>query len=188
VAAHCHGTPGIYNAIAARVRTIEHCSFMVPSGVGYEQRAADQIAEKGIYVCPTLGVGERARQWMDAEGIENPFSATRHQRLDSLRKLVDSGVKFVSGNDAGVTMTGFDDFQLDLEMLVEHIGFSAGDAIITATSRAAEAIGAEEFGTLAPGKRADVLIVRGDATNDIGALRDIQLVLKSGQVMVDKAA
>src|SRR4051794_34984914 len=36
VAAHCHGTPGIYNAIAANVRTIEHCSFMVPSGVHYE--------------------------------------------------------------------------------------------------------------------------------------------------------
>jgi imidazolonepropionase-like amidohydrolase len=188
VAAHCHGTPGIYNAIASKVRTIEHCSFMVPTGVGYEQKAADQIAENGIYVCPTLGVGERARQWMEEEGIQNPFAATRHQRLDSLRKLVDSGVKFVSGNDAGVTMTGFDDFQLDLELLVEHIGFSAGDAIVTATSRAAEAIGAEEFGTLATGKRADVLIVRGDATDDIGALRDIQMVLKSGQVMVDKAA
>ncbi len=62
---------------------------------------------------------------MEEEGIQNPFTATRHQRLDSLRKLVDSGVKFVSGNDAGVTMTGFDDFQLDLELLVEHIGFSA---------------------------------------------------------------
>ncbi|MDQ3547225.1 MAG: amidohydrolase family protein [Chloroflexota bacterium] len=188
VAAHCHGTPGIYNAIAAKVRTIEHCSFMVPAGVGYEQQAADQIAEQGIYVCPTLSVGERARQWMDSEGIQNPFAATRHQRLESLRKLVDSGVKFISGNDAGVTMTGFDDFQLDLELLVEHIGFSPGDAIVTATSRAAEAIGTEEFGTLAPGKRADVLIVRGDATEDIGALRDIQLVLKSGQVMVDRAA
>jgi len=188
VAAHCHGTPGIYNAIAAKVRTIEHCSFMVPAGVGYEQQAADQIAEQGIYVCPTLGVGERARQWMDREGLQNPFAATRHQRLESLRKLVDSGVKFISGNDAGVTMTGFDDFQLDLELLVEHIGFSPGDAIVTATSRAAEAIGTEEFGTLAAGKRADVLIVRGDATEDIGALRDIQMVLKSGQVMMEKAA
>ncbi len=188
VAAHCHGTPGIYNAISARVRTIEHCSFMVPSGVGYEQRAADQIAEKGIFVCPTLSVGERARQWMEEEGIQNPFAATRYQRLEALRKLVDSGVKFISGNDAGVTMTGFDDFQLDLELLVEHIGFSPGDAIVTATSRAAEAIGTEEFGTLASGKRADVLIVRGDATDDIGALRDIQMVIKAGKTVVDKVA
>jgi imidazolonepropionase-like amidohydrolase len=124
---------------------------------------------------------------MDAEGRPNPFAATRHDRLESMRKLVDSGVRFVSGNDAGVTLTGFDDFQLDLELLVEHIGFSAGDAIVTATSRAAEAIGSDEFGVLAPGKRADVLAVRGDATTDIGALRNTLLVLKAGRVVVDAA-
>jgi imidazolonepropionase-like amidohydrolase len=188
VAAHCHGTPGIYNAIEAQVRTIEHCSFMVPNGVKYEQAAADGIAEKGIYVCPTIGVGERARQHMEEQGIQNPFAATRHQRLDDMRKLIESGVKFVSGNDAGVTMTGFDDFQLDLELLVEHIGMSSADAIVTATGRAAEAIGSDEFGTLQPGRRADVLAVYGNAMDDIGALRKTMLVLKSGEVVVDKTA
>ena len=186
VAAHCHGTPGIYNAIDAEVRTIEHCSFMVPNGVKYEQEAADGIAEKGIYVCPTIGVGERARQHMEDQGIPNPFAATRHQRIDDMRKLVASGVKFVSGNDAGVTMTGFDDFQLDLELLVEHIGMSSADAIVTATGRAAEAIGSEEFGTLQPGRRADVLAVHGNALDDIGALRKIMVVMKSGEVVVDR--
>jgi imidazolonepropionase-like amidohydrolase len=186
VAAHCHGTPGIYNAIDAQVRTIEHCSFMVPDGVKYEQRAADAIAEKGIYVCPTIGVGERARQHMEQQGIQNPFAATRYQRLEDMRKLVESGVKFVSGNDAGVTMTGFDDFQLDLELLVEHIGMSSADAIVTATGRAAEALGTEEFGTLQPGKRADVLAVRGNAMNDIGALRNVMMVVKAGNVVVDR--
>jgi imidazolonepropionase-like amidohydrolase len=187
-AAHCHGTPGIRNAIDAEVRTIEHCSFMVPhgSGVQYEQPIADAIAEKGIYVCPTIGVGERARRQMEAEGRPNPFAATRHERLDSMRKLFESGVKFVSGNDAGMMMTGFDDFQLDLELLVEHVGMSSADAIVTATGRAAEAIGSDEFGTLQPGRRADVLAVRGNAMNDIGALRDIMLVIKSGDVVVDK--
>lgn len=187
VAAHCHGTPGIYNAINAQVRTIEHCSFMVPDGVKYEQEAADGIAEKGIYVCPTIGVGERSRQWMEEQGIENPFAATRYQRLDDMRKLWESGVKFVSGNDAGVTMTGFDDFQLDLELLVEFIGFTPAQAIVTATGQAAEAIGSDEFGALQPGKRADVLIVRGDATYDIGALRQVQTVVKSGEVVVNNA-
>ncbi|HAX24067.1 MAG TPA: amidohydrolase [Chloroflexi bacterium] len=187
VAAHCHGTPGIRNAVAAQVRTIEHCSFMVPDGVHYEQPVADEVAEKGIYVCPTFGVGERARQWMEQEGIDNPFAATRNQRVDSLRKLWDTGVKFVSGNDAGVTMTRFDDFQLDLELLVEHVGASSAQAIRTGTSQAAEAIGSDDFGSLAPGKRADILAVRGNAMDDIGALRNILLVLKSGQAMVDNA-
>ena len=89
----------------------------------------------------------------------------------------DAGVKLISGNDAGVTMSGFDDFQLDLELLVEHIGMSAAQAIQTATLRAAEAIGSDEFGALLPGRRADVLVVRGNALDDIGALRNVQLVL-----------
>lgn len=186
VAAHCHGTPGIYNAIAANVRTIEHCSFMTPTGIHYEQEATDKIVEQGIYICPTLGAGGRMMEKMQREGIQHPMLASMHARYENLRRMAASGVRFVSGNDAGVTMSGFDDFQLDLELLVEHVGFSSAEAIVTATGRAAEAIGADEFGTLKPGKRADVLAVRGDALGDIGALRNIVLVLKSGQVMVDR--
>ena len=58
-------------------------------------------------------------------------------------------------------------------------------AIFTATGQAAEAIGSDEFGTLQVGRRADILGVRGDALHDIGALRDILIVKKSGKTMVD---
>jgi imidazolonepropionase-like amidohydrolase len=190
VAAHCHGTPSIRNALDARVRTIEHCSFMVPTpaGVEYEQPLADGIAEAGIFVCPTIGVGERNRQLLRQRGESNPFEATRERRLDSMRRLWQSGVQFVSGNDAGMVMTGFDDFQLDLELLVEHVGLSAAEAIQTATGKAAEAIDSSEFGVLAPGRRADIIAARGNALNDIGALRNLALIMKSGVVVVDTAA
>jgi imidazolonepropionase-like amidohydrolase len=185
VAAHCHGTPGIHNAVAANVRTIEHCSFVVPGDVVYDEIAANGVAEKGIYVVPTISTGERNRQrQIDAGSMSPKQQETRHKRLENLRRLNDLGVKFVSGNDAGMALTRFDDFQLDLELLVEHIGFTAAQAIRTATSQAAEAIGSDEFGTLEAGKRADVLAVRGNALNDIGALRNLQMVMKSGQVVV----
>lgn len=190
IAAHCHGTPGIRNAVAARVNTIEHCSFMVRDGVEYEPEVAEQVAEAGIYVCPTLSTGERARQAAIEQGIPLPprWANVREKRTDNLRRLADLGVQFISGNDAGVTLTRFDDFQLDLEMLVEYIGFSNERAIATATSKAAEAIGSDEFGTLAEGKRADILAVNGNALHDIGALRDIQFVMKSGQIVADYRA
>jgi imidazolonepropionase-like amidohydrolase len=186
VSAHCHGTPGIYNAIAANVRTIEHCSFMTPTGITYEQEATDKIVAQGIYICPTLGAGGRMLEHFRREGLQHPMLASVDARYENMRRMVASGVQFVSGNDAGVPLSGFDDFQLDLELLVEQIGFSSAEAIRTATGKAAEAIGSSEFGTLQPGKRADVLAVRGDALGDIGALRDIALVLKSGQVMVER--
>jgi imidazolonepropionase-like amidohydrolase len=185
VAAHCHGTPGIHNAVAASVRTIEHCSFVVPGDVVYDEVAANGVAEKGIYVVPTISTGERNRQrQLDAGTMSPKQQETRHKRLENLRRLNDLGVKFVSGNDAGMALTRFDDFQLDLELLVEHIGFTSAQAIRTATSQAAEAIGSDEFGTLAAGKRADVLAVEGNALNDIGALRKLRMVMKSGQVVI----
>lgn len=187
VAAHCHGTPGVRNAIAAEVTTIEHCSFNVTDGVEYEQPLADAIAEKGIYVVPTIAVGERVRQYAEREGIPmpNPMAHIRPQRMENFRRLLDSGVKFISGSDAGMAQIGFDDFQLDLEMLVEEVGMSSGDAIVTATGRAAEAIGSDEFGTLEVGRRADILGVRGNALDNITALRDILLVKKTGNTVVN---
>ncbi len=189
VAAHCHGTPGIYNAVAAKVRTIEHCSFAVPGDVEYKEDAANGVAEAGIYVVPTISTGERNRQrQIDAGAMSPKQMEIRHKRLENLRRLRAAGVTFVSGNDAGMALTGFDDFQLDLELLVEHVGYSAAEAIRTATGQAAEAIGSDEFGTLEPGRRADILAVRGNALNDIGALRDILMILKSGEVVVDNSS
>ena len=185
VASHCHGTPSIVNSVAAKVTTIEHCSFRVPGGLKYEQPVADSVAEAGIYVVPTLSNGWRRMQRAQQEGREMPPNAAeRDQRAFNLRRLIESGVKIVSGSDAGMSFTEFDDFQLDLEHLVEFIGFSPADAIVTATGRAAEAIGSDNFGVLTEGKRADILGVHGNAVEQIEQLRDIALVLKSGKPVV----
>jgi imidazolonepropionase-like amidohydrolase len=192
VAAHCLGTAGIENAVQARVRTIEHCAFMPLTGTAegeYEPQLADAIVEAGIYICPTLGAGERNRQRLSRSGeLSQEQRHTRHKRLESLASLVRAGAKIISGNDAGMSSTLFDDFQLDLELLVEHIGLSPAAAIHTATGQAAEAIGSDQFGTLKPGRRADVLAVRGNALDDIGALRNTLIVLKSGKTMLDRLA
>lgn len=192
VAAHCLGIPGIESAVDARVRTIEHCAFLSPLNDGpevdYQPDLAESIAERGIYVCPTISTGERNRQRLQREGSLSPQQQhDRHLRLESLAGLHRAGVKIVSGNDAGMSLTRFDDFQLDLELLVEHLGMSSEAAIRTATGEAAEAIGSDDFGTLQPGKRADVLAVQGDAAVDISALRNVLLVLKCGTVVVDTA-
>ncbi len=188
VVAHCLSTPGIENAVNARVRTIEHCAFMSPveTEVVYDAALADAIAERGIYVCPTIGTGERIRQRQRSEGTLSPLQQRiRELRLESLAGLRQAGVTIVSGNDAGMNSVGFDDFQLDLELLVEHLGLTPVEAIQTATVHAAEAIGSDEFGILAPGKRADILAVRGDAADDISALRNPLMVFKSGIQMLD---
>src|SRR5262245_33892008 len=66
IASHAHGTPGVLTSIAARVTTIEHCSFFRPSGTQYEPEYGRRIADAGIYVCPTVFQG-RGKQL-----VQNP--------------------------------------------------------------------------------------------------------------------
>ena len=62
VAAHGHGTAGISTAVAAGVNVIEHCTWISPEAsnrVSYDERVAEQMAEQGIFMDPTLSSGVR---------------------------------------------------------------------------------------------------------------------------------
>ena len=80
---------------------------------------------------------------------------------DSLRRAREAGVRIASGSDGGVYGH---DFTLELELLV-GAGMSPGEAIVAATSRAAECLGwQDEIGAVKPGMKADLLVVNGDPT------------------------
>jgi len=54
---------------------------------------------------------------------------------------------------------------------------------VSATSRAAEALGLErEIGEIAPGRQADLIAVDGDPSRDITALRRVVFVMRGGRV------
>lgn len=181
VAAHCHGTHGIINAARARVTTIEHCSFFEPDGLVYDEEAAKLVKENGCYVCPTIGIAERAMAYLPAEHplVQNK-ARTGSTRLANLRKLYDLGIPIVSGSDGGVTLTPFEDFAFNVTMLVDQVGVSPHEALVTATSRAAEALGRPDLGALAVGRAADVIAVRGNPLEDINALWNVACVVARG--------
>ncbi len=186
VAAHAHGTPGVRNAIRARVTTIEHCSFMTAAGVGYEPDEVRMIADAGLYVCPTIFQGRG--KYLDREQAKESdeiaqFFALRDQRFTLVRRLVEDGVKLVSGSDSGVGYNSFDDYPGDLVLATEGTDLSPLYMLKTATSVAAEALGRDDLGTLAPGKAADLLAVHGNPLRDIRALTQPRLVVARGQVV-----
>ena len=62
-------------------------------------------------------------------------------------------------------------------------GQSGKDAIVSATSLAAEAIGMnKELGAIAPGLAADLIATEGDPSRDITALKRVVFVMKAGKV------
>ncbi len=186
VAAHAHGAPGVRNAIAARVTTIEHCSFLHPDGLQYEPDQGRLIADSGLYVCPTISRG-RSKFLDPALAAESEEVATfytkRQQRYELVRQLIADGVQLVSGSDAGIPHNTFDDYPDDLILTVEGVDLSPLYVLKSATSVAAEALGRPDLGAIAAGKAADLLAVRGNPLQNIRALRDPQLVISRGKIV-----
>ena len=67
----------------------------------------------------------------------------------------------------------------ELELLVQS-GLTPTQALTAATQSASEIFRLNERGRIVPGRRADLLLVRGDPTRDITATRDIVHVWRSG--------
>ena len=185
-ASHAHGVDGVRNSIAARVTTIEHCSFQTAWGIGWDEDLAKQVADAGIFVCPTVFRG--VTKGLDEPGYE-PDEAERQalevraSRLALTAKLAEVGVRLVAGNDAGVTQCNFDDFPHDLVLTVEGCGFSPASVLTSATSLAAEVLGIDEIGRLEPGTSADILAVEGNPVQDIKAITKPLLVLSRGHLV-----
>jgi imidazolonepropionase-like amidohydrolase len=179
VAAHCHGTPGIRNAVAAGVATVEHCSFSGAEGFGsdFDPGLAHQIAARGVWVSPTVnaGWGGRARR----DGTPTRFAERMSRALGALRA---AGARFVASTDAGIPNVAHDRLAEGLAVFAELSGLGPSGALRAATSSAAEALDlACETGRLAVGLAADVLVVEGDPLADLGALRRVRLVVARGR-------
>ncbi|MGZ8414293.1 MAG: amidohydrolase family protein, partial [Gemmatirosa sp.] len=71
----------------------------------------------------------------------------------------------------------------DLVCRVQTIGQPARDAIVSATSLSAQALGlGDRIGAIAPGMQADLIAVDGDPLQDITALQRVVFVMKGGRV------
>jgi imidazolonepropionase-like amidohydrolase len=177
-AAHCEGIAGTALAIDAGVDTIEH-------GFHLHERPdlLARMAERGIVIVPTLDflhhVAESAA-WtpeLERQGAANLDHA--QLTLDAARA---AGVTIALGSD-GVTADGA---ARELARLVEH-GLTATEALAAATRGSAIALGIESaVGSMKSGLRADLIVVDGDPTVDVGLLgraNRIALVLHNGRLV-----
>jgi imidazolonepropionase-like amidohydrolase len=88
--------------------------------------------------------------------------------------------RIVPGTDSGVGNLAFGHLDYDLRLLVQ-IGFTPGEALLSATRISAEAIGLEkEIGTIEKGKVADLVAFGSDSTTDVLAFTDVVAVFQAG--------
>ena len=187
--AHCHATEAIGYAAEAGVNNIVHCSWMTERGMEVDEEALAKIIDKGIYVDPTIAVGyRRMAPALQAEGPPAPglqeWLDTRARRMEVFRMMWDRGVRFIVGTDSGMPQTPFGDWALTPELMVRELGLSPMQAIQAGTKVAAEALEMDsDIGTLAEGKLADIVIVRGDPLTDVRALYEVDTVVLAGRLV-----
>lgn len=179
VAAHCHATEGIANAVRAGVRTIEHASFAGPDGFGtaLDDSLMQEMAAAELWVSPTVNAGW-GRRIVDAEGEPTDF----FRRLSTtLRAQRDHGVRFIASTDAGIPNVFHHDLVAGLIAFERFAGLRPVDVLRSATSEAALALGiANETGRIGAGLSADFLVLEGDPLADLTFLDDPEFVVFRG--------
>ena len=177
VAAHAHSPEGIKNAIRAGVASVEHATLIDDEGVALAKQHGTYLV---MDIYDDECIQEEGRKGaMPDDLLEHDRELGEIQR-QNFRKAHDAGVKLAFGTDAGVCPYGTDAKQF--AFMVKY-GMTPMQAIQSATSAAADLIGrSNEFGSIKPGKYADVVAVSGDPLKDVTVLERVDFVMKDGKV------
>jgi len=176
VAAHAHAKAGIEAALNAGVDSIEHGSYA-------DAETARLFKAKGAWLVPTMiapvaAVAQaRAGQLPPASIPKAEAASVAMQAADRL--LVAQGVKIAFGTDTGVSKHGLN--ATEFALMVEA-GMTPAQAIVAATTGAAELLGRPELGRIVAGAPADLIAVTGSPLEDVRRLERVAFVMKAGRV------
>ena len=195
--AHIGSLQGAKDAIAAGVDGLMHLFIDAPPDAEFAAFAA----QHHVFVVPTLsvlasisqtGAGKllatdpRLEPYLSTDSIANLNRAFPRKSGDfanpqeTIRQLEAHHVPILAGTDAPNPGTAHGaGMHEELELLVGS-GLTPVEALTAATSAPATAFHLADRGQIAAGKRADLLLVKGDPTTDIKATRDIISAWKLG--------
>ena len=117
-----------------------------------------------------------------SQRVLQPESRSLKKEMELELAFVRTGGTLLAGPDPtgiGGVVAGFGD-QREIELLVEA-GFKPVEAIHIATQNGAHFLGEDDrIGTLAPGKIADLVVVRGDPSSSIYDIENVEVIFKDG--------
>jgi imidazolonepropionase-like amidohydrolase len=188
VAVHCDPARGFLDSVRAGVDTIHH-------GKEIDDDCIEALADGATYFMPTavklkalIEDGPRCGRRPEAiAALARGFD----RYLAALGRCLEAGLadRMAAGSDAGNLPPGHGSTAREIEVLRE-VGMTPVQALRSATSVAAEAIGLGDLtGTLAPGKKADFIVVDGDPLADVRVLADrarIAGVYKGGRLVAER--
>jgi imidazolonepropionase-like amidohydrolase len=175
---HAIGDAGARAAVEAGCTSIEHGTFLTDATL-------DLMAQRGTYFDPNLLVLHNYLDNRASFTFNEQALATLEKGIapteDVLRRARARKLKIVFGTDAVAGSHGRN--AEEFVYRVRDANEKPMDAIVSATSLSAEALGlGSEIGAVAAGFQADLVATDGNPLDDITAVRRVAFVMKAGQV------
>jgi len=191
-AAHKYGKPCMVHvdnvtqlreAAQAGADSIEHIVSTGATETEFDDDLIQFLVDKRTFVVPTV---------FSIFAHENPNGArplVYEKLIQQVNKLVSAGVNIGVGTDASIPFVPIGvSLHEELAQLVK-CGMTPAAAIAAATSGNARLLLCQdELGSISPGFFADLVVVDGDPTSDIGNTKNIRLVILNGRIVVDGIA
>jgi imidazolonepropionase-like amidohydrolase len=136
------------------------------------------LVKNNVYVDPTLSIYE-------AMVKDNPKDQNLWSKILQLtKKMHDAGVKLTSGTDIpNFGLVAGKSLHHELELLVDS-GIPTSEVIRIATRNGAESLGIlNDTGTIEKGKQADMIVLSSNPLEDIGNIKNIEMVISNGKVI-----
>jgi imidazolonepropionase-like amidohydrolase len=170
---HLANKRAIIMAIELGIDIVDHCDEM-------DDEVIAACVEHGTYVVPSIYFTKVFAPLFPGNEAE-----LAHM-YDVLPKAEAAGVRLLLGDDYGAMNLPHGSYGGELRTYVDDVGIAPLAVLRWATVNGQRLLGREDdLGTVEAGKLADLLVIDGDPTNDIGVLADRPpvAVLKGGKVV-----
>ena len=177
VTAHAYGEEALMNVVEAGVDSIEH-------GLGLTPRVAEEIRKKGIFYVPTMTA------YLAAGPSTNPQrdAMIKKHLIEDLKIAKEYDLKVANGSDTigDLVHPHGQNYQ---EIVAVAKFFGNQEALVSATSRAADCVGDPKIGRIKKGCISDIAIVKGNPGDDIESLAPANVlhVIKQGKLYSNPA-
>jgi imidazolonepropionase-like amidohydrolase len=177
ITTHAHGAEGMRIATEAGVDSIEHCTLL-------DQKTIRAIKDRDVALVPTFSALKAIlgkEDQLPAQARERA-RAVAAKHVEGVRAAHKAGVRIAAGTDSGTPFNRHEAYALELTYLTEA-GLSREEALLAATSRAADVVGRAKAGRIAAGMFADLVFVSGDPTRDLNVTQSPKAVWVRGAVV-----
>ncbi|MFT5335137.1 MAG: imidazolonepropionase-like amidohydrolase [Halioglobus sp.] len=185
VVGHCRNASSTRDAAIAGFDMILHATNM-------DDEAVAALVDAKIPVVPTFTFQANLVDYGDKVGADPGLQKIFREEIANssvtLRQAYDNGVPLLSGSESGFSVTPYGEWHhKEMQIFVDHLGFTPEQAIHSATEAAAVALRMEgEIGCIKPGYCADLLLIDGDPLKDLSLLGNkskIKSIFKAGKAV-----